>query len=234
MGEPFGPQARSRPGLFEQGDGSPLQHAGPDFCWFHPRVAAIPNRGANGKPRVVMTLCQHLDADDHYSGLFYMYTDDLGLTWKGPFEVKHLAAQPEPGGLHSSVHDVTPGWHAPTQRLLAIGCQVPYSPNGAQIVSGLPSRQHQTGYAVHDPRTGNFVIDQSLTRNAGTAGDGTLTLKAADSITAAGTPVISAATSGATGKLHTILWSDAEAAPNNDGYISLANMTITKIGRAHV
>ncbi|MBS1828006.1 MAG: exo-alpha-sialidase [Acidobacteria bacterium] len=133
---------------------TPLQHAGPDFCWFHPRVAAIPKAGKNGHPRVVMTLCQHLDADDHYSGLWYMYTDDLGVTWKGPFEVKHLAAQPEPGGLHSSVHDVTPGWHPHTRKLIAIGGRTFYNAQGKHISGDI--NKGGTAYATYDPKTDHW------------------------------------------------------------------------------
>jgi hypothetical protein len=48
----------------------PFQKDSPEFCWFHPRVAAIPGKGKAGSPRVVMTLSQHLDADDHYLGLW--------------------------------------------------------------------------------------------------------------------------------------------------------------------
>ena len=68
-------------------------------------------------------------------------------------------------------------------------------------------------------RTGDFVIDQNFTRNAGVAGDGMLTIKAAGSITTSGTRTITAATAGATGKLHTILWSDADN--SGAGHISL-------------
>jgi hypothetical protein len=37
----------------------------PDFCWFHPRVAAIPGAGREGRPAVVMTLQKHLGVSDH-------------------------------------------------------------------------------------------------------------------------------------------------------------------------
>ncbi len=83
---------------------------------------------------------------------------------------------------------------------------------------------------LFNSRVGDIAIDQDFTRSAGTAGDGTLTFKAAGSISTSGVRTISAATAGATGKLHTILWSDAEAAPNSDGYISLTDTTITSNG----
>jgi len=130
---------------------TPLQHAGPDFCWFHPRVAAIPKAGTRGNPRIVMTLCRHLDADDHYSGLWYMYTDDIGASWKGPFEVEHLKAQPEADGLHSSVHDVTPCWHAKTSKLIAIGGRTLYNAAGKHVSGELG--KGGTAYATYDPNT---------------------------------------------------------------------------------
>ena len=128
-----------------------LEHDDGKFLWYHPRAAAVP--GDDG-PAVVMTLQQHLHVDDYYSGLFAMRRPTVDGDWSGPTAIPELAWRKEANDVTLSVADVTPGWHAPTQRLLAIGCQVPYSPNGAQIVSGLPSRQHQTAYAVHDPRTG--------------------------------------------------------------------------------
>src|SRR5262249_52869638 len=62
---------------------APLQELNPQFCWFHPRAAAIPKLGRDGRPAVIMTIQKHLVADDHYSGLWVMRTDDLGKTWSG-------------------------------------------------------------------------------------------------------------------------------------------------------
>src|SRR5436189_6485062 len=56
------------------------QELHPDYCWFHPRVAAVPGAGKEGQPLVVLTIQKHLVADDHYSGLHYMTTSDLGKT----------------------------------------------------------------------------------------------------------------------------------------------------------
>ena len=44
------------------------QELSPEFCWFHPRVAAVPGAGREGQPAVIMTLQKHLVASDHYSG----------------------------------------------------------------------------------------------------------------------------------------------------------------------
>lgn len=138
----------------------PLQEANGKFCWFHPRAAAIPGRGKNGMPRVVMTLSQHLDEDDHYSGLWYMYTDDLGEHWTRPQPPPQLAAQKEAEGLHSSVHDVTPGWHAPTARLLAIGARTYYAPSGKHISDQI--NKGGTAYAAYDPRRDEWTGFRAL------------------------------------------------------------------------
>lgn len=76
-------------------------------------------------------------------------------------------------------------------------------------------------------RTNDIQIDRSFARNAGTAGNGTLTFKASGSITTSGSRTITAATGATSGMLHTVFWSDAEAAPNNDGFINLASLAVT-------
>ena len=74
-----------------------LEELNPAFCWFHPRAAAIPKLGKDGQPAVIMTIQKHLIADDYYSGLWVMRTDDLGKTWTGPLEIPELAWRKEPG-----------------------------------------------------------------------------------------------------------------------------------------
>jgi hypothetical protein len=136
------------------------QELNPSFCWFHPRVAAIPGAGHNGMPAVVMTLQKHLHVSDHYSGLWMMRTDDLGKTWTGPTEIPELAWQVEPSGVTNAVADVTPGWHGPTGKLIAIGCSVRYSKKGEQLSD--VRRFSQTAYAVYDPKTGEWTKWQTL------------------------------------------------------------------------
>ncbi|MHB8898796.1 MAG: sialidase family protein, partial [Thermoguttaceae bacterium] len=132
----------------------------PGYCWFHPRVAAIPAAGKDGKPAVVMTLQKHLKVSDYYSGLWAMRTDDLGASWTGPTEIPELGWTREEGGVVVAVADVTPGWHEPTGRLLAIGCSVRYSPRGEQLSD--TRRPSQTAYAVHDPKSGTWSSWQTL------------------------------------------------------------------------
>ncbi|MHB8863932.1 MAG: sialidase family protein [Pirellulaceae bacterium] len=130
-----------------------LQKLDPNFCWFHPRVAALPGFGREGQPAVVMTLQQHLAADDHYSGLFYMRTDDLGKSWTGPIEVPELAWRKAPHDITIAVADVTPGWHAPTGKLIAIGSKILYTASGNfASLENLP-RSYETSYATLDPKT---------------------------------------------------------------------------------
>jgi hypothetical protein len=129
----------------------PHRQLSPEFCWFHPRVAAMPAHGRDGRPAVTMTLQKHLVADDHYSGLYFMRTDDLGKTWTGPTEIAELAWRQEPNGETISVADVTPGWHAATGKLIAIGTKVRYSADGKQLLD--QPRSHECAYATFDPKT---------------------------------------------------------------------------------
>lgn len=131
-----------------------LKHDDGEFLWFHPRAAAIPGAGREGGPAVVMTLQKHLRVSDYYSGLHVMRTDDLGETWTPPDARPELDWRREPSGVTLAVADVTPGWHAPTGKLLAIGCRVRYSPKGEQLED--TRLAHQTAYAVHDPKGGTW------------------------------------------------------------------------------
>ena len=126
------------------------QELSPKFCWFHPRAAALPGFGTDGRPAVIITLQKHLAADDHYSGLYQLRSDDLGKSWSGPTEIPELAWQAGPNGETIAVCDVTPGWHAPTKKLLAIGIKLRYSPTGKQLLD--QPRSHEPAYAVYDPQ----------------------------------------------------------------------------------
>lgn len=135
-----------------------LQHDEDDYIWFHPRVAAIPGNKSDSTPAVIMTLQKHLSVDDHYSGLKVMRTDDMGKSWTGPIAPPELDWQKESGQTTLSVCDVTPGWHAPTQKLLAIGAQVRYDSEGHYITDS----KNLTAYAVYDPEKGTWSTWQSL------------------------------------------------------------------------
>lgn len=136
-----------------------MKHDDGKFLWFHPRAAAIPSR-AGGEPAVVMTIQQHLKVSDYYSGLHVMNRASPSGVWSGPILPPELDWQPQPDGVTVSVADVTPGWHGPTERLLAIGARVRYSPKGQQLDD--VKRSHQTVYAVFDPKTTRWTPWQVL------------------------------------------------------------------------
>ncbi len=136
-----------------------MKHDDDKFHWFHPRAAAIPARDGGG-PSVVMTIQKHLNISDYYSGLHVMTRSSPTAAWTGPTLPPELDWRQQPDGITISVADVTPGWHAPTGKLIAIGCQVRYSPKGKQLDD--VKRAHQTVYAVFDPKTGTWTPWQVL------------------------------------------------------------------------
>ncbi len=136
-----------------------MKHDDGQFLWFHPRVAAIPCPGQRG-PAAVMTIQKHLKISDYYSGLHVMTRPQLDAPWTGPVLPPELDWQQQTNGVTISVADVTPGWHAPTGKLIAIGCQVRYSPKGEQLDDVV--RAHQTVYAVLDPQPNRWSRWQVL------------------------------------------------------------------------
>ncbi|HDP34630.1 MAG TPA: hypothetical protein ENN29_05915 [Candidatus Hydrogenedentes bacterium] len=129
-----------------------LEHDDGAFLWFHPRAAAIPGAGKDGAPAVVMTLQKHLQVSDFYSGMYALYSDDLGKTWTGPVEIPELAWREGPDNTILAVCDVTPNYHPPTGKVLAMGAQLYYHPDG-KLLEGI-KRSDQTAYTVYDPDTG--------------------------------------------------------------------------------
>lgn len=127
-----------------------MSHDDGAFLWYHPRPAAIPG-GPDEPPTVVLTLQKHLVADDHYSGLYTMTSRDLGRTWSQPFAPTELDWRRDDSGATVAVCDVTPGWHAQTRRLLAIGAKVRYTPDGRQLLDR--PKSNQPAYASYDPRS---------------------------------------------------------------------------------
>lgn len=124
-----------------------------DFLWFHPRTAPIPGG-------VVMTIQKHLGASDYYSGLHFLRREGTDGKWEGPVLPAEIDWQPQADGVTISVADVTPGWHDASRKLIAIGCQVRYSPKGRQLDD--VKRAHQTVYAVFDPDRSQWTPWQVL------------------------------------------------------------------------
>lgn len=137
-----------------------LEHDDGKFLWFHPRVAVVPKAGRDGKPAALMTLQKHLRTSDHYSGLYVMRSDDLGATWSKPELPPELDWRKESDAVDIAVADVTPGWHAPTNRVIAIGAEVRYNKKGAELDD--KPRSNQTAYAVFDPKTRKWSVWKRL------------------------------------------------------------------------
>ena len=129
--------------------------------WMHPRAAIIPADPAANRPQssAMMVLFRFLGRSDHYSGLYTMRSENDGKTWTGPTLEKELDWIRD-GDVNIAVADVTPGWHAPSGKLIAIGAQVRYSPEGKQLED--QPRAHQTAYTVFDPAAGSWSKWQRL------------------------------------------------------------------------
>ena len=136
------------------------QQLDPGFCWFHPRIASVPGLGQNGMPLVVLTIQKHLIASDHYSGLYYMTTSDLGKSWTGPSLPKELDWRQGDNNETIAVCDVTPGWHAKTKKVIAVGIQLRYAPDGTQLLD--KPRSSQCAYSVYDPQTDKWTTWQTM------------------------------------------------------------------------
>jgi hypothetical protein len=135
------------------------QEFGGTFCWFHPRAGVIPGAGADGGPSVVLTMQKYfLSASDYFSGLSVTRTDDLGRSWTAPEARPELAWREEPGGITVGICDFTPGWHAPTGKLLAIGHTVRYKDEKLMK----DPRPRETGYSYYDPATGVWAPWRTL------------------------------------------------------------------------
>lgn len=131
-----------------------LTHDDGRFLWYHPRAVALP-KPDRATPDALITLQKHLKTSDHYSGLNIMTSADLGQSWSGPNAVPELDWVHEPEDVDVAVADVTPLYHAPTGKVLAVGAQVRYSAQGKQLEDR--PRSNQTAYAVLDPKTGRWT-----------------------------------------------------------------------------
>lgn len=125
----------------------PLREFDGTFCWFHPRAGVIPQAGRDGAPAVVMTMQKwFLSASDFFSVLSDMRTDDLGASWIGPTERETLGWRETGENAVEGICDFTPGWHAPSGRLLAFGHTVRYVNDRLAP----EPRQRSVAYSVYD------------------------------------------------------------------------------------
>ena len=107
-----------------------------------------------------MTIQKHLGVSDHYSGLYYLRTDDFGETWTGPTEIPELASRPGENNETIAACDVTPGWLTHSEKLLAIGIKLRYGPKGEQLVD--QPRSHECDYATYDPNSDKWTTWKML------------------------------------------------------------------------
>ena len=156
------PESNAQQVNFEVQPTVALQELNPKFCWFHPRATAIPGLGKEGQPAVIMTIQKHLIADDYYSGLWMMRSDDLGKSWNGPLEIAELAWRKEVGNENVviAVADVTPQWHARTGKLIAWGIQVRYNEKGVALLDKPGS--YDFAYTVYDPGINKWTVWRNL------------------------------------------------------------------------
>lgn len=126
-----------------------MEHDDGQFLWYHPRAVVWPREGHPTQRQALITLQKHLRVSDYYSGLYVMQSDDAGTHWSAPQLVPSLDWRTTSKGVTIAVADVTPGYHAPTGKVLAIGAQVRYSKKGEQLEDEPYSQQ--TSYAVYDP-----------------------------------------------------------------------------------
>ncbi len=130
------------------------QHWDGKFCWSQARVASIPGMGKNGQPRLITTMQKWFVAhSDFYSGLYTMQSDDMGATWTEPKEESALGWRYRKDSVIVGICDITPGWHVPTGKLLALGHTVYYKKEGGEL---LGQRPRSTAYAVYDPETDHW------------------------------------------------------------------------------
>ena len=127
-----------------------LDNGGRDFAWSQTRAVSLPSGQAGSAPTVLLTTQKHLSVSDHYSGLFTLSTSDLGRTWSQAEERPELGWTRDDDGVHVAVCDVTPGWHAPTGKVLAIGAQVRYDREGHEIEDRPVRSRHRTRYTTRN------------------------------------------------------------------------------------
>jgi hypothetical protein len=123
--------------------------------WEHPRVTAIPGKGLEGGPAVLLTLTKSLGDGDQYSGVYWMRSDDLGKSWTKPECPTELDHHKESDTVVRAFLDVTPGWHPQTGKVIAIGCTTRYQGPSLEIVR--ESRSVESAYAVFDPTNNKWT-----------------------------------------------------------------------------
>lgn len=149
-----------------------LSHDDGKFLWYHARAVAFPI--PNSVPQFMMTLQKHLIADDHYDGLATMKR--TGNRWTMPEPAPALAWRKDDSGATIAVCDVTPGYHAPSGKVLAFGAKVLYDDAGQQLTN--TAGAHQVAVAVYSPSESQWSpwqfldLPETAVRGRATAGRG--------------------------------------------------------------
>lgn len=130
------------------------QHWDGKFNWTQARVASIPGMGKNGQPLLIMTMQKwFVSHSDYYSGLYTTRSNDMGATWTDPQKEPALAWRFRKDSIIVGICDITPGWHASTRKLLALGHTVYYK-KGGELLNQQP---RSTAYAVYDPEADQWL-----------------------------------------------------------------------------
>ena len=114
------------------------------FSWFHPRPCSFPTE--DGDVGMITLQKWFRSASDYFSGLSVMAAP-VGGDWPAPVAKDALSWRDEGNGVTVGICDVTPGWHAPTGKVLAVGHTVRYK--NEKLMRD--PRPRETGYAAYDP-----------------------------------------------------------------------------------
>lgn len=126
--------------------------------WYGPRGAVVPADERVGPLQIILLQRAFMSASDYFSGYHILTSRDFGATWSAPREVREVGWRDLPGGITQGINAVTPGWHGPTGRILALGRTVRYV-DGKHMPEPHP---REVGYAVFDPATGRWTPWKTL------------------------------------------------------------------------
>lgn len=120
------------------------------FSWFHPRPCSYPT--PDGDIGMITLQKWFSSASDFFSGLSVM-TTPVGESWPVPVASPALSWREEPNNTTVGICDVTPGWHAATGKVLAVGHTVRYQ--NAKLMKD--PRPRETGYSAYDPKSDSWM-----------------------------------------------------------------------------
>lgn len=125
-----------------------LSQKGNNWHWFLPFVAPIPNAGKDDSVSVVAMIMKHLVTSDHYSGPYTLRSADFGRNWTKPKAPFGMGWKTSNDGTTMAISDMTPGYHAPSGKVLAIGGRVRHDKKGNQVLD--KPRSEEVVYSVYD------------------------------------------------------------------------------------